>query len=109
MSTYGISGIPAFCVHQVPQYRGVPEHGGKAVLGKGLPHVKGRLHIHNGRRRVFHIVANGVEDDVGLSDLRRTLNYYLWDMRVPNGVHDLPLVGRFAGMPPPRLRAAFWA
>ena len=103
----GVAAVPALNIHLVPQLRRVPYHRGQPVFGKSLSHVKRRLHHQDRGRGVIHVVPQRVQDKrIGLSDLRGTHNDYLADMRVSDGVHDLPLIWGLVRVPAARLCAA---
>ena len=98
----GVSAVSAFRVYQAGEYRRVPYHGREEVLAERLAHFKRRLHHQHRGRVVVHIVAQHIHQHGRLSDLGRAHNHYFADMRIPDSVHDFPLIGRVLCVPAPR-------
>ena len=101
-----VSAVPALGGRDLPAQRGaVPDHGGNAQLGE-LPGVDGgRMDKEDAARILVNDISQHIVDDLCLAYLGRGHENDVADLRVAEGVHDGPEIGRPAGAPQPRLSA----
>ena len=97
----GVSGKAALGVHLFSQNSGIPNHGRKAVFGKGLPHLHCRLQHQDRSRVIVDVVPQNIQQHFRLAHLRGGFEHHHANMGIADSVHDLALVWCIVGVPSP--------